>query len=124
MWHEIDSGASGATSKVVVDPSELGEHLERVTGIEPAFSAWEADVLPLNYTRGDGQHDSAPGDDEPRGCVGAPSCRWLDGVLIETRRIDTTRSEGELVDTSDPTHNRAHVRYRSAGVDRTARLQR
>src|SRR5437868_788976 len=30
---------------------------ERVTGIEPAFSAWEADVLPLNYTRevkGDG----------------------------------------------------------------------
>ena len=61
MWHEIDSGASGATSKVVVDPSELGEHLERVTGIEPAFSAWEADVLPLNYTRGDAVHDSAPG---------------------------------------------------------------
>lgn len=27
------------------------ENLERVTGIEPAFSAWEADVLPLNYTR-------------------------------------------------------------------------
>ena len=24
---------------------------ERATGIEPAFSAWEADVLPLNYTR-------------------------------------------------------------------------
>jgi hypothetical protein len=28
---------------------------ERVTGIEPAFSAWEADVLPLNYTREEGQ---------------------------------------------------------------------
>jgi hypothetical protein len=28
--------------------------MERVTGIEPAFSAWEADVLPLNYTRIDG----------------------------------------------------------------------
>jgi hypothetical protein len=27
--------------------------VERVTGIEPAFSAWEADVLPLNYTRED-----------------------------------------------------------------------
>ena len=26
--------------------------LERVTRIELAFSAWEADVLPLNYTRG------------------------------------------------------------------------
>ena len=29
----------------------LSGTLERVTGIEPAFSAWEADVLPLNYTR-------------------------------------------------------------------------
>jgi hypothetical protein len=26
--------------------------VERVTGIEPAFRAWEARVLPLNYTRG------------------------------------------------------------------------
>ena len=26
-------------------------YLERVKGIEPSFSAWEADVLPLNYTR-------------------------------------------------------------------------
>ena len=25
--------------------------LERMTGIEPAYSAWEADVLPLNYIR-------------------------------------------------------------------------
>ena len=25
--------------------------MERVTGIEPAYSAWKADVLPLNYTR-------------------------------------------------------------------------
>jgi hypothetical protein len=28
-----------------------GFSVERVTGIEPALSAWEADVLPLNYTR-------------------------------------------------------------------------
>ena len=28
-----------------------GYTVERVTGIEPALSAWEADVLPLNYTR-------------------------------------------------------------------------
>ena len=27
------------------------EMLERVTRVELAFSAWEADVLPLNYTR-------------------------------------------------------------------------
>ena len=25
--------------------------MERVTGIEHALSAWEAEVLPLNYTR-------------------------------------------------------------------------
>jgi hypothetical protein len=24
-------------------------NLEPMTGIEPAYSAWEADVLPLNY---------------------------------------------------------------------------
>ena len=25
--------------------------MERITGIEPASSAWEADVLPMNYIR-------------------------------------------------------------------------
>ena len=28
-----------------------GSRLERVTRIELASSAWEADILPLNYTR-------------------------------------------------------------------------
>ena len=27
---------------------------ERMTGIEPALSAWEAEVLPLNYIRAPG----------------------------------------------------------------------
>lgn len=27
------------------------ECVERVKGIGPSFSAWEADVLPMNYTR-------------------------------------------------------------------------
>ena len=31
--------------------ADLLEFLERVKGIEPSLSAWEADVLPLNYTR-------------------------------------------------------------------------
>ena len=31
-----------------------GIQLERVRGIEPPYSAWEADVLPLNYTRARG----------------------------------------------------------------------
>ena len=38
------NGGSGAS-----DVSR--HHRERMTGIEPAFSAWEADVLPLNYIR-------------------------------------------------------------------------
>ncbi len=29
----------------------MGGNLERVAGIEPAPSAWKAEVLPLNYTR-------------------------------------------------------------------------
>ena len=29
-----------------------GGRLERVMGIEPTYAAWEAAVLPLNYTRG------------------------------------------------------------------------
>ena len=28
------------------------KNMERAKGIEPSFSAWEADVLPLNYARG------------------------------------------------------------------------
>jgi hypothetical protein len=32
--------------------ADLREYCERVTRIELALSAWEADVLPLNYTRG------------------------------------------------------------------------
>jgi hypothetical protein len=30
---------------------DQGFNNERVKGIEPSLSAWEADVLPLNYTR-------------------------------------------------------------------------
>lgn len=37
--------------------------MERVTGIEPAPSAWKAEVLPLNYTRG---HTTS---------MGSPRCR-------------------------------------------------
>ncbi len=32
--------------------------VERVKGIEPSYAAWEAAVLPLNYTRRDGDDSS------------------------------------------------------------------
>ena len=41
-----------ATRKATVDTTvDLRFFVERVTRIELALSAWEADVLPLNYTR-------------------------------------------------------------------------
>ena len=55
--------------------------LERVTRIELALSAWEADVLPLNYTRAvaglqrNYRSLLCPGQDivpDRVGCVGAP----------------------------------------------------
>ena len=47
---------------------------ERATRIELAFSAWEADVLPLNYARGwaQGSKMAASGRRELRGQGGAP----------------------------------------------------
>ena len=33
------------------------ESMERVTGVEPASSAWKAEVLPLNHTREGGRGD-------------------------------------------------------------------
>ena len=37
--------------KLVSVRAQARTHLERVAGIEPASSAWKAEVLPLNYTR-------------------------------------------------------------------------
>jgi hypothetical protein len=45
-------GACSAPQTTAVDHSaDLLVLVERVTRIELALSAWEADVLPLNYTR-------------------------------------------------------------------------
>ena len=41
-----------AVAKYAGEPQE---DVEPMTGIEPAYSAWEADVLPLNYIGNPGQ---------------------------------------------------------------------
>ena len=55
--------------RALLYPAELKIHivkhftvlLERVPGIEPGYSAWKADILPLNYTRmWSGRRDSNP----------------------------------------------------------------
>ena len=40
LWHSVD-----------VSGTPWSGMLERVKGIEPSYEAWEAAVLPLNYTR-------------------------------------------------------------------------
>lgn len=47
--NRINQCGSGYGRAAVVAGAPLIK-LEPVTGIEPAYSAWEADVLPLNYT--------------------------------------------------------------------------
>ena len=37
--------------------------MERVKGIEPSYEAWEAAVLPLNYTRHAGKSKRSDGAD-------------------------------------------------------------
>src|SRR3954469_6383301 len=63
IWHEADIGVEGAERPSGANlGAELGRRrVERVTGIEPALSAWEADVLPLNYTRDGGVESSGCG---------------------------------------------------------------
>ena len=46
--HTISQSLSLAPKKT--PRTAWGFFLEQVTGIEPAYSAWEADTLPLSYT--------------------------------------------------------------------------
>ena len=39
------------TKKELIDLSSLFFKMERMMGIEPTWSAWKAEVLPLNYIR-------------------------------------------------------------------------
>jgi hypothetical protein len=55
MWHDGRFRSFERLDPLTEMAAELVIRLERVTGIEPAYSAWEADVLPLNYTRRTGR---------------------------------------------------------------------
>ena len=46
-----DSSNDAAWADAVADAEVPQEEVERVKGIEPSYEAWEAAVLPLNYTR-------------------------------------------------------------------------
>ena len=53
--------------------------LERVKGIEPSYAAWEAAVLPLNYTR------LRPGDIRPQAAKGNRRPRAAAALLLRAR---------------------------------------
>ena len=57
--------------------------LERVKGIEPSYEAWEAAVLPLNYTRA-GRYSSRKALPRQR-VPGARRCRRLPGQANPAR---------------------------------------
>jgi hypothetical protein len=40
---------ANGTISILCMPRNCASDVEPMTGIEPAYSAWEADVLPLNY---------------------------------------------------------------------------
>ena len=52
--------SSGPMMRKDENGSELGFLMERVTGIEPASRAWEALILPLNYTRSSAELSMRP----------------------------------------------------------------
>ena len=75
-----------------------GVRLERATGIEPAFRAWEARVLPLNYTRGGltlciMKRSPLSLDGRPqRVCWSWPPCAFLGSrIQVCESRPDTAR---------------------------------
>src|SRR3546814_295057 len=70
MKHELSSAAGLRTSQR--HTASVKRKLERVKGIEPSYAAWEAAVLPLNYTRivCRGDYSASPHRQmEPRRCI-------------------------------------------------------
>ena len=50
-WSSSNPRGSGFETPIKVATTTRWRRLERVMGIEPTLVAWEATVLPLNYTR-------------------------------------------------------------------------
>ncbi len=72
--------------------------MERATGIEPALSAWEAEVLPLNYARESALERC--GDEHTGASVGPTT---VTAVLLSDRDIRAELASGRVVlDPLDP----------------------
>ena len=67
-WHDqtgvAQTGRPDASGSKDFGPKTLIEKSKRAAGIEPASSAWKAEVLPLNYARESGK-SCAPSHFDP-----------------------------------------------------------
>jgi hypothetical protein len=79
--------------------------VERMTGIEPALSAWEADVLPLNYIR-----RSHPGPGKGSCAVLANTCYRNSGLAWCSSAIQSMvlRGMGRAARHPMPCHRRVN----------------
>ena len=71
--------------------------MERVKGIEPSYEAWEAAVLPLNYTRG-GEDSSARPDGHPVMVFQLGTASMTTGSSIRSSVIETVSQRSEAIE--------------------------
>lgn len=99
--------------------------LERVKGIEPSYAAWEAAVLPLNYTRSELRRKTQPspsgdfsinpiGFANPLSATGKHYIGLVQDVGGVAMRDDTTRNLEWIAATRSPTLQ--CIRARNMGV--------
>ena len=55
----------------------MGFFVEQVRGVEPPYSAWEADVLPMNYTCMCHDYSTKSVKNQGDFCLQIPACVWL-----------------------------------------------
>ena len=113
------------------DPSHAmgpGCSLERVTGIEPALSAWKAGVLPLNYTRinalkarWSGRQDSNLRHPAPK--AGAlPNCATSRRCTAASIIAEESKSAGKTLQAIGPCPSPLHPPYEHRPLTKFARL--
>ena len=68
--------------------------MERVKGIEPSYAAWEAAVLPLNYTRPEDAAGRGPGQ---RAILASRRTAWQSGAALGRANIWASTSAPTLL---------------------------
>ena len=94
--------------------------MERVAGIEPASSAWKAEVLPLNYTRYEIQRtnrDKRANSDLPKSrTLGAQFLKLVVGAGFEPAKLSRQIYSLIPLATREPHHLRRYFTYRLFNV--------